>query len=50
VTAPLTGSKTLENDLPLCEERGTACGGEVVRENIYIYHIIKTHESSTHRR
>ena len=29
VTAPLTGSETPEDDLPLCEERGTACGGEV---------------------
>ena len=27
--APLTGSKTSDGDLPLCEERGTACGGEV---------------------
>jgi hypothetical protein len=29
----LTGSETLEDDFPLCEERGTACGGEV-DENI----------------
>jgi uncharacterized protein (TIGR02145 family) len=29
MTAPLTGSETPEDDLPLCEERGTACGGEV---------------------
>ena len=27
--APLTESKNSENDLPLCQERGTACGGEV---------------------
>ena len=31
--APLTGSETLEDDLPLCEERVTACGGEVDEQN-----------------
>ena len=29
MTAPLIGSETPEDDLPLCEESGTACGGEV---------------------
>jgi hypothetical protein len=29
VTAPLIGSETPEDDLPLCEDSGTACGGEV---------------------